>query len=126
MAVLEGQSDIGFQNILIPQSFRYWEAVMKKGIVFFAVIFLFLLIASVQGWAQDSVQISVKRSDVFNGVVIVTGLEGKTPLELQCNQGVSSCNVLQPGNYFMLRLPKNRGLYDCANAHVYRNSADPA
>ena len=96
---------------------------MKKAVVIFTILFVFVLIA-IQSSAQESVQITVKRSDLNNGVVIVTAQEGKAPLEMQCNQGVSGCTVLQAGNYFLVRLPKNRGLYDCANVHVYRNSAD--
>ena len=100
---------------------------MKRLIILLAILFALVLIFVIPSVAQEpdqeSVQIAVKRSYVSNGVVIVTGFQDKTPLELQCNEGVSGCTVLQAGNYFMVRLPKNRGLYDCANVHVYRDSA---
>jgi hypothetical protein len=67
----------------------------------------------------------VKRTDLNNGVVIVPALEGKTSLELQCNNGVPSCTALTPGDYTMVRLPKNRGMYDCANVEIYPKSGDP-
>jgi hypothetical protein len=85
---------------------------------------LVLLLVS-QVWAQQSSQITVKTGEVNNGVVIVTAQAGKTHLELQCNKGSSFCEVPKPGNYLMVRLPKNYGLYDCQNVDVYPASADP-
>jgi hypothetical protein len=58
-------------------------------------------------------------------VVIVTALTGKTSFELQCNKDISGCSVLEPGDYVMVRLPKNRGVYDCASIDIYPKSADP-
>ena len=93
---------------------------MKKAIA----LTLFLLIATAGSLSQDGVQITVKQSELINGIVIVTALEGRTSLELQCNEGMGGCKALEPGTYIVVRLPKNRGLYDCANAEVYRKSAD--
>jgi hypothetical protein len=88
------------------------------------ILILFALLAA-QMPSGDRSQITVKHTYVNNGVVIVTALEGKTSLELQCNNGVPSCNVLAVGDYTMVRLPKNRGLYDCANVEIYPKSGDP-
>jgi len=74
---------------------------------------------------SDKSQITVKNSEVSSGVVIVSALEGKTPLELQCNKGAAFCSVLEPGDYLMVRLPRNHGLYDCQDADIYPKSADP-
>jgi hypothetical protein len=74
---------------------------------------------------SDKSQITVKNSEVSSGVVIVSAVEGKTPLELQCNKGAAFCSVLEAGDYLMVRLPKNHGLYDCQDADIYPKSADP-
>ena len=92
---------------------------MCKGMLLLAVML------TVQMWAQESSQITVKSGEVNNGVVIVTAQAGKTHLELQCNKGSSFCEVPKPGDYMMVRLPKNHGLYDCKNVEVYPTSADP-
>ena len=88
------------------------------------ILILFALLAA-QMPSGDRSQITVKRTDLNNGVVIVTALEGKKSLELQCNNGVPSCIALTPGDYTMVRLPKNRGMYDCANVEIYPKSGDP-
>jgi hypothetical protein len=88
-------------------------------------IILVVLFTVVQSLAQDSSPVTVKNTVVNNGVVIVTAQSGKESFELQCNKDVTLCTILKPGDYTMVRLPKNRGMYDCANAEVYRSSADP-
>jgi hypothetical protein len=39
---------------------------------------------------------------------------------------MADCMVLEPGTYVMVRLPKNWGMYDCANVDLYASTADPA
>ena len=73
----------------------------------------------------ESQKITVKGKEVNNGVVILAVQEGKNSFDLRCNKDISGCTVLEPGEYMMVRLPKNRGLYDCANAEVYRKPANP-
>jgi len=80
--------------------------------------------------AQDMSVITVKSVEVSNGVVILTvsqatPTQGKSSFDLQCNKGASGCQALEPGNYVMVRLPKNYGMYDCANVDVYANKAHP-
>ncbi|HEX4919837.1 MAG TPA: hypothetical protein VFV92_03760 [Candidatus Bathyarchaeia archaeon] len=72
----------------------------------------------------ESLKITVTGKEVTNGVVILTVQDGQNSFELRCNKDLSGCTILQPGEYMMVRLPKNRGLYDCANAEVYRKSAN--
>lgn len=88
-------------------------------------IILVVLFAGVQGLAQEKSQITVKNSTVNNGVVIIAAQTGKTSFELQCNKDISGCAVLEPRDYVMVRLPKNHGVYDCANVDIYPKSADP-
>jgi hypothetical protein len=88
-------------------------------------IILVALFAGVRALAQDKSQITVKNTAVNNGVVIVMAQTGRTSLELQCNKDISGCRVLEPGDYVMVRLPKNHGVYDCANVDIYPKSADP-
>ena len=80
--------------------------------------------------AQDKSLITVRNSEVNNGVVIVTvhptnPTEGKAPIVLHCNKGLHECTIPEPGNYVMVRLPKNYGMYDCANVDLYPPTAAP-
>lgn len=100
---------------------------MKRPILMFvAVLLLFLLFApevlSAQE-QQEAQKITVKNKEVSNGVVILDAQSGKSSFELQCNKDFLNCAALEPGEYAMVRLPKNRGPYDCANAEVHRRSA---
>ena len=101
---------------------------MRKIILFsVAALVLFLLFAPIALSAQaqpEPQKITVKSKEVNNGVVILGVQEGKNSFELQCNKDVSGCAVLQAGDYLMVRLPKNRGMYDCANAEVYPKTAN--
>lgn len=99
---------------------------MKTLILFIATLVLVILIVppALSGQDQPEAQkITVKSKEVNNGVVVLFVQDGKTSFDLQCNKDMSGCAVLDPGDYMMVRLPKNRGMYDCANAEVYRKSA---
>jgi hypothetical protein len=45
--------------------------------------------------------------------------------ELQCNQNISSCRSLKKGDYTMVELPKNFGIYECRGVEVYPQSTEP-
>jgi hypothetical protein len=100
--------------------------IMKK------TIFLLVLMAVAQLAAQEKSNITVKSTEVNSGVVIVIATQALTPEQakasfaLHCNKGASSCKAPEPGSYIMVRLPKNWGMYDCANVDLYSSSADPA
>ncbi len=93
-------------------------------------IILFLCFwTAVQLSAQEKSLIVVRSSEVNNGVVIVTihqvtPTAGKTSFALQCNKGAANCTVPEPGNYVMVRLPKNYGMYECANVDLYPPAAE--
>ncbi len=89
-------------------------------------LFIFVLILTVFALAQEVSQVTVKSTEINSGVVIITAVSQGKSLELQCNQGMSGCKVPQPGTYVMVRLPKNQGMYDCVNAEIFPNGADPA
>lgn len=107
---------------------------MKKAMI----LLVFMLGALV--WAQDQSTITVTKTEVSNGVVIVNlappgtavslKASAKKPAQasfhLQCNQDASGCQAPAPGSYLMVRLPKNWGMYDCANVDLYPAGADPA
>jgi hypothetical protein len=98
---------------------------MRKAAILFGVLLIVLFVPLALS-AQEQLQsqkITVKGKEVNNGVVILAVQEGKNSFDLRCNKDVSGCTILEPGEYTMVRLPKNRGLYDCANAEVYRKSA---
>lgn len=89
-------------------------------------LFVFVILASVLALAQELSQITVKSNELNSGVVIITAVEGKSSLELQCNKSMIGCKALEPGDYVLVRLPKNHGMYDCANVEVFASGGDPA
>ena len=99
---------------------------MKKTLI------LLVVMMAAQLSAQDRTTITVRGSEVSGSVVIVSAFQGataeqpKTSIALQCNKGASACKAPEPGTYLMVRLPKNWGMYDCANVDLYPASADPA
>ena len=99
---------------------------MQKIILLFvAALVLVLLFSPIALSAQEQTEpqkITVKSKEVNNGVVILAVQEGKNSFELQCNKEFAGCVALDAGDYLMVRLPKNRGLYDCANAEVFRKA----
>ncbi len=91
-----------------------------------AILLLVVVFAAIPVIAQDRSQIRVIRSEVNNGVLILIAQNGRVPVELQCNQGATSCKRLEPGTYTMVKLPKNRGMYvDCDNVDIFEAAADP-
>jgi len=98
---------------------------MRKAII------LLVLAAGIQLLAQDKSTITVEKTELSNGVVIVAAVQdaadnqAKASYELHCNKGASACKAPEPGSYLMVRLPKNWGMYDCANVDLYPASADP-
>lgn len=98
---------------------------MKRTVSLFAVLTAaFVILATEQGFAQEKTPVKVKGSAVVTGVVIVHVLKDGKPLDLQCNEGVSSCKALPGGDYLMLQLPENHGMYDCKNVEMYRADQD--
>lgn len=91
---------------------------MKKSLV----VFLFLATTL---FALEKTLITVKSASANNGVVIVTIQDSGKTYELQCNQSSGSCVSLKPGSYWMVRLEKNHGMYDCNNVDLYPQSTDP-
>jgi hypothetical protein len=101
---------------------------MRKAII---LLGLFGLLAAMQLMAEDKSIVTVKSGEVSNGVVILTvhqaaNGQAAESFALHCNKGMADCKVLEPGTYVMVRLPKNWGMYDCANVDLYANTADPA
>ena len=89
------------------------------------LLFVFLLLVALPLLAVDKSAVTVKKTSTSNGVILVNvSAEGKT-LELQCTQSAPHCAAPQPGTYWMVRLPKNYGLYDCQNVDLYAQSEDP-
>ncbi len=99
---------------------------MRKAAILLGVllILLFVPLALSAQEQLESQRITVKGKELNNGVVILVVQEGRNSFDLRCNKDVSGCTILDPGEYTMVRLPKNRGLYDCANAEVYRKTVD--
>ncbi|HXZ78400.1 MAG TPA: hypothetical protein VEG30_00615 [Terriglobales bacterium] len=101
---------------------------MRKAAIFLLaslLLAIFTALAQVGQEQSEFLKITVKSREVSNGVVILAVQQGKKSFELQCNKGFRGCTGLEPADYFMVRLPKGHGIYDCVNADIYRNSTDP-
>jgi spore coat protein U-like protein len=97
---------------------------MKTRDVLIFVLVLFVSYFAVQLLAQTSSQITVTRSNTLKDVTVVSVQEGNAQIKLQCNNDMPFCLPLSAGEYVMVRLPKNRGFYDCVDVRVYRTSTD--
>jgi hypothetical protein len=86
---------------------------------------LFTLLIAVQLWAVDKTQITVKETSISGDVLLVSIQESGKSFELQCTKGAPDCKTPPAGTYWMVRLPKNHGYYDCANVDLYVQSANP-
>jgi hypothetical protein len=95
---------------------------MKKTTMISLLVF-FLLFGMGKALAQEKTAITVKGTELNNGVVIVDLVKAGKGYELQCNQGAPSCTPLKGGKYLMVELPSNAGMYDCKDVEVY---PDPA
>jgi hypothetical protein len=84
-------------------------------------VVLFTVTATVR--AQEKSVITVKGSELNNGVVIVEVVKDGKALELQCNQGIPTCTQLKSGKYQMVELPHNSGMYDCRDVQVFAESS---
>lgn len=96
---------------------------MKKLLV--CVIFFM----AVSLWAQDSqdkTKVTVKNTEKNNGVILVTINDGKKSYDINCNDGFPQCAAPKAGEYLMVKLPKNRGVYDCQNVDLFAADADPS
>ncbi|MGD1215811.1 MAG: hypothetical protein ABR861_12580 [Terriglobales bacterium] len=98
---------------------------MKRTVSLFAVLTAaFVTLATEPAFVQERTPVKVKSSEVVTGVVIVHVQKGAKSLELQCNEGMSGCKALPSGNYLMVELPENYGMYDCKNVEIYRGDQD--
>lgn len=95
---------------------------MKKEFTFFLLI-LFLLAGVGKALAQEKSTITVKGTELNNGVVIVDISRAGKGYELQCNHGAPSCTELKAGKYQMIELPSNSGMYECKDVEIYADSA---
>jgi len=86
---------------------------------------LFILITALPLMAVDKTQITVKDTTTNNGVVLVTIANAGKTAELQCTESAPFCAVPKAGTYWMVRLPKNHGVYDCQNVDLYVQASDP-
>lgn len=95
------------------------------------LMFLFVVMVATTGVAQEKSTVTIRGSEV-SGTVIILSVhqvdpvrQGKSTFDLQCTKGQPDCASPSPGNYLMVRLPKNWGAYDCTDVDLYREGADP-
>ena len=92
---------------------------MKKGAILFVLLALFLLLVTVEVSAQQKSPspITVKASQLMNGVLIVDVLKTGKPYELRCNDGAADCTKLRTGKYQMVNY---RRTSECTSATTSR------
>jgi hypothetical protein len=88
------------------------------------LIFLILVFWSALLLADDKSLVTIKSSSVSGGVVILTVSEAGKTYDLQCTKTAPFCQTPEAGSYWMVRLPKNHGVYDCDNVDLYPQSTD--
>jgi len=88
-------------------------------------LFTLLVFSAVLMLAQEKTLITVKSSTTASGVILVTIRQDNKPSELQCTQTAPNCVAPQAGDYWMVKLPPNHGLYDCDNVDLFAHSDDP-
>jgi hypothetical protein len=108
----------------IEESSHYGRHMKRNVSLFIALTAAFVIMATQLAFVQDKTPVKVTGSQVVTGVVIVHVQQEKKSLDLQCNQGVSTCKALQSGSYLMLELPPNYGMYDCKNVEMYQGDKD--
>ena len=96
---------------------------MKRIIVLLFLVALLYGFGGALSFAQQKSRITVRGSELKSGVVIVDILKAREAYQLQCNQGAFGCTNLKSGNYMMVELPKNFGMYECSDVEVYPESA---
>jgi hypothetical protein len=96
---------------------------MKIVMVLFSLLILFYVLGTRQACAQEKSNITVRGSELNSGVVIMDVLKASKAYQLQCNQGAPGCATLKNGNYQMVELPKNFGMYECRDVEIYPESA---
>jgi len=108
-----------------PDRVRAEVTGMRNVLILFA-LFAFAQMLGAAAFAGDDTPaalIAVKSSQKGSGVITLTVVKDSKTFELQCNEGMPGCSDLKKGNYKMVELPKNHGIYDCKNVRVYGESA---
>ncbi len=95
---------------------------IKKVMVLFLLLAFFRGFGAAQTSAQEKSYITVRGSELNNGVIILDILKAGKAYQLQCNQGASECTNLENGNYLMVEAPRNFGMYECRDVEVYPES----
>ena len=85
---------------------------------------LFVLLFAMTLWAQDKTQVTVKKTDTVSGIILVTASENGKQIQFQCTAEQAWCTALKAGEYQLVRLPKNHGMYDCQNVDLFSSTAD--
>jgi hypothetical protein len=85
---------------------------------------LLVLLFAMTVWAQDKTQVTVKKTDNVSGIILVTGTENGKQIEFQCTEQQAFCTAVKAGEYQLVRLPKNHGMYDCQNVDLFSSTAD--
>ncbi len=89
-----------------------------------SLFFLVLLVLSACVLlSQEKSLITIQGNSVHNGLRVLDVVKDGKVYKLTCNEGVLSCTALKNGQYQIVQLPKNFGLYDCQDVRLYSESA---
>ena len=88
-------------------------------------LLLLLVFSAAQSLAVDKSAVTIKQTSTYGDVIFVTVQESGKSIDLQCTKNAPNCLAPQAGTYWLVRLPKNHGYYDCDNVDIYAQSADP-
>lgn len=99
---------------------------MRKFIILFVLLSTVLVLGTFVAAEDDNPTsvITVKANQKDSGVVTLLITKQSKSFLLTCNEGMPSCAALSKGDYKMVELPKNHGIYDCQNVRVYAASAE--
>ena len=98
---------------------------MAKNVSLLAVLAFLVVLAGPRSLAEGRSQVKIKGTKTVNGVVVVDVVRAGKTVSVQCNDGQPACNPLKAGDYWLLELPENHGMYDCKNVEVYPGDKDP-
>jgi|SRR5579864_3050235 len=96
---------------------------MKTTLIVTSLFFSLIMLWAAQGGGQETSRITVTGNEVNNRVVILQIMKAGKAYALQCNEGASACAQLKVGQYQMVELPKNFGMYDCKDVEVYTDAS---
>jgi len=96
---------------------------MKRSTVVFLMVAMLFAVLGARVAAQEKSTVTVQGNQLNNGVVIMDVVLNGKAYRLSCNQAMPQCTKLKGGEYQMVQLPKNYGMYECQDVDIYAETA---